>query len=129
MSKRKRGRVPGTSTLPPRTFRGEPDTRKVEVNADGSLTVPLSDEAMEAIEMQLDLFREKFGREPAPNDPIFFDPDEDEPVAMSVAKMEEHQRRALRNAAVEAGHTDPDVYVNALEATIEARRIELGYPD
>ncbi len=36
-------------------------------------------EMQEAIRSQLRLFREKFGREPGPDDPIFFDPDADTP--------------------------------------------------
>ena len=36
-------------------------------------------EMQEAIRSQLRLFREKFGREPGPDDPVFFDPDADNP--------------------------------------------------
>ena len=36
-------------------------------------------EMQEAIRSQLRLFREKFGREPGPDDPVFFDPDADTP--------------------------------------------------
>ena len=32
---------------------------------------------------QLDAFRKKFGRDPAPGDPLFFDPEKDEPTPMS----------------------------------------------
>lgn len=35
-----------------------------------------------ALQGQLDAFTAKFGREPGPEDPIFFDPDSDEPVPM-----------------------------------------------
>jgi ribosomal protein L18 len=34
----------------------------------------------EAMEHQADRFRKKFGRDPGPEDPIFFDPAADEPV-------------------------------------------------
>jgi hypothetical protein len=37
----------------------------------------------EELALQLDAFREKFGRDPAPGDPIFFDPEKDEPTLMS----------------------------------------------
>ena len=36
-------------------------------------------EMQEAIRSQIRFFREKFGREPEPDDPIFFDPDADTP--------------------------------------------------
>jgi hypothetical protein len=36
-----------------------------------------------ALESQLDRFRQKFGREPGADDPVFFDPDADTPVAMN----------------------------------------------
>ena len=37
----------------------------------------------EDLALQLDDFRKKFGRDPAPGDPIFFDPEKDEPTRMS----------------------------------------------
>ena len=37
----------------------------------------------EELALQLEAFRQKFGREPAPGDPIFFDPEKDEPTLMS----------------------------------------------
>ncbi|MFJ9446388.1 hypothetical protein ACIRRH_31695 [Kitasatospora sp. NPDC101235] len=36
----------------------------------------------DAVQRQLERFREKFGREPGPDDPLFFDPDADEPRPM-----------------------------------------------
>jgi hypothetical protein len=40
-----------------------------------SKAVPLNAEAQRAIQEQLRKFREKFGRDAGPEDPIFFDPD------------------------------------------------------
>jgi hypothetical protein len=37
----------------------------------------------EELEHQLEAFRQKFGRDPAPDDPLFFDPEKDEPTLMS----------------------------------------------
>jgi hypothetical protein len=37
----------------------------------------------EDLARQLDAFRKKFGRDPAPGDPLFFDPERDEPTPMS----------------------------------------------
>lgn len=44
---------------------------------------------------QLDLFREKFGREAGPGDPIFFDPDFDVPTPLTAAKIEREMVDAL----------------------------------
>ncbi|MEU5430073.1 hypothetical protein AB0H73_31380 [Streptomyces olivoreticuli] len=58
-------------------------------NADGSSKIRISTdtsqggELKEALEGQLDAFREKFGREPGPGDPFFFDPDADEPTRLT----------------------------------------------
>ena len=42
--------------------------------------IPLDGQSREIIERQLEAFRKKFGREPGPEDPIFFDPDADTPM-------------------------------------------------
>ncbi len=59
----------------------------------------LDQESYEAIVQQLKLFKEKFGREPGPKDPIFFDPDCDVPTPLSEAKL----KRGLIEAALKAG--------------------------
>jgi hypothetical protein len=57
-------------------------------NADGSSVIRIPTVTahgqllMEGLEGQLAAFREKFGREPEPNDPLFFDPDADEPTRL-----------------------------------------------
>lgn len=38
-------------------------------------TIPISAETRQIIERQREAFRKQFGREPGPDDPIFFDPD------------------------------------------------------
>ena len=50
-------------------------------------TVPMSPELAEGLEQQLEAFRKKFGREPGPGDPVFFDPDADEPKRLDPARM------------------------------------------
>lgn len=42
--------------------------------------VKITPRMQEIVESQLQRFREKFGRDPGPNDPVFFDPDAAEPV-------------------------------------------------
>lgn len=54
---------------------------------------PADRELRTAMDAQREAFRDKFGRDPGPDDPIFFDPDADEP-------------RPLTDAQVEAGFED-----------------------
>jgi len=51
-------------------------------------TVQLTDREVEFFEQQEQLFREKFGRDPGPEDPIFFDPTADEPRPLSKEQIE-----------------------------------------
>jgi len=67
--------------------------------AQQSRRIPLSPEAVEAIERQLEAFRRKFGRDPNDSDPILFDPDAEEPVPLSDEKYE----RMVIEAMVEVG--------------------------
>jgi hypothetical protein len=45
--------------------------------------IPLTPDAAKLLDQQLSLFRAKFGREPGPEDPVFFDPDAEEPRPLS----------------------------------------------
>jgi hypothetical protein len=49
---------------------------------------------------QREAFIEKFGREPGPDDPVFFDPDYDTPVALSEKKLRAHALEAMRAAEI-----------------------------
>ncbi|MGW1295252.1 hypothetical protein [Streptomyces sp. NPDC002533] len=68
-----------------------PSDRPVERiwNADGSSVVRFSSETphgrkvQDGLESQLEAFKQKFGRDPGPDDPVFFDPDADEPVPLT----------------------------------------------
>ncbi|HEV7451600.1 MAG TPA: hypothetical protein VGO16_09495 [Pseudonocardiaceae bacterium] len=71
----------------------------------------------EAMERQAERFREKFGRDPGPEDPIFFDPDADEPRPFDLDTATREMAEELRHAGMEAG-IDPSL--------IEAW-CELGY--
>jgi hypothetical protein len=42
-------------------------------------TVHLTDRAMEIAQKQMEAFKAKFGRDPGPEDPLFFDPRKDTP--------------------------------------------------
>jgi hypothetical protein len=50
--------------------------------------IKLNPEAMEAVQGLMKAFKEKFGREPGPDDPLLFDPDADTPQPMPEGKME-----------------------------------------
>lgn len=43
----------------------------------------------ETLQSQFLAFKDKFGRDPKPGEPIFFDPDEDEPQFMSAEQIAE----------------------------------------
>jgi integrase len=68
--------------------------------AQQSRHIPLSPEALEAIERQLEAFRRKFGRDPNDNDPILFDPDADEPVPLSEEKYERMMIEAMAEVGI-----------------------------
>lgn len=44
---------------------------------------PMDSQMREAVGAQTRLFREKFGRDPGPDDPLFFDPDAEQPMALT----------------------------------------------
>lgn len=78
---------------------------------------PLDQYLREMMQHQAERFRAKFGREPGPEDPIFFDPDADEPRPFDPDTAPGEMIEELRQAGREAG-IDP--------AFIEAW-CELGY--
>ena len=77
---------------------------------------PTGADLAQVMEEQRQGFIDKFGREPGPEDPLFFDPDSDEPTFLDPVKLAD-QFSALRFAAEQAG-LDP-AFVTAWE--------ELGY--
>jgi hypothetical protein len=69
----------------------------------------MSPELQRIMKDQLSAFKKKFGRDPGPNDPVFFDPDAKTPQLISEAKL----RRLLTEVAEEAG-LNPDHVLAAL---------------
>jgi integrase len=65
-------------------------------------TVPMSDEVYQALLDQRQRFIDKFGREPGPSDPLFFDPDTDTPQQITEEKL-----NRLMNEAFSAAGIDP----------------------
>jgi putative PIN family toxin of toxin-antitoxin system len=58
--------------------RGEKPALRIAAVGDPRV-IDMHPEVAAAFELQLENFREKFGRDPGPDDPIFFDPDADDP--------------------------------------------------
>lgn len=76
-----------------------------------SREIPLGPQEQEMIEAQLQRFREKFGREPGPGDPIFFDPDSDTPVPFNEAHFTSGMVDLMRKAGI------PDELIYAFSKT------------
>jgi integrase len=76
--------------------------------------VPLSPELVEVIERQRERFRAKFGRDPKPGDPLFFDPHADTPQFMSPATQREINEKMVE--AMRAAGIPPDL-IYAAERT------------
>jgi hypothetical protein len=76
---------------------GDPRYVQRTKNADGSYQVTLPPEVVQAVRQQADSFREKFGRDMGRDDPVFFDPDADEPVALSEARYNELFQEVAEN--------------------------------
>lgn len=92
----------------------------------GGRTVPLSPEAVAALEGQLQRFREKFGREPGPGDPVFFDPDKDVPTPMGEEKIMKKTIEVMRKAGIR------EELVYAYEKSgiiLNEKNLELAHPE
>lgn len=61
-------------------------------------TIKLNPEAKKALENQLEQFIKKFGREPSPGDPVFFDPDKDVPTPLNPTKVRAQLFEAMKAA-------------------------------
>ncbi len=62
--------------------------------------IPLSEEMVTVMKQQREDFQHKFGREPGPADPIFFDPDMDTPTSMDNDKVAEGMLKAMKAAGI-----------------------------
>jgi hypothetical protein len=68
---------------------------------DGSRSISMTPELEEAFKEQEKRFVEKFGREPGPEDPIFFDPDADTPQPYPEERFTETIVKSMREAGVD----------------------------
>jgi len=83
-------------------------TRSYQIEGN-TKTVPLDSVTAEAIAKQKQLFRDKFGREPRPDDPLFFDPDASTPQFPN-DDSQERTWKILLQAAAESGMPPAIVY-------------------
>ena len=93
----------------PRRPRQWKSRSKRALEVDAKRIIPIDHATAEAIAQQKQLFREKFGREPEPEDPLFFDPDSAVPEFLS-AESQEETWRVLVQAAGESGMDPALVY-------------------
>jgi len=68
---------------------------------DGSRSISMTQDMQELLEEQEKSFVEKFGREPGPDDPLFFDPDVDTPQPYPEEKFTETIVESMREAGVD----------------------------
>jgi hypothetical protein len=66
-----------------------------------SQVVRMSPQMRDALLEQRAAFRAKFGRDPGPSEPIFFDPDADTPVPMKAGRMEADLTEAMQRAGID----------------------------
>lgn len=96
---------------------GRQKTYEVTHFEDGKVraySVPMGPELHEELLLQRERFREKFGREPGPNDPIFFDPEKDVPTPLGREFVAKAQLEKI--AALERIGASPAV-IHALKVT------------
>ncbi len=65
-------------------------------------TVRLDSTQRELLERQRDAFRAKFGRDPGPDDPVFFDPKADEPRPIEEESLVATVAAAMKAAGIDA---------------------------
>lgn len=80
---------------------------KLIIAGEHARELELNEGAVDAFQQQRARFVEKFGREPGPGDPVFFDPDEDEPTSITPARHEQMMDEWQAN--VDAAGIDVDV--------------------
>lgn len=59
-----------------------------------------------ALQEQAERFRQRFGREMGPDDPVFFDPDMDVPTPLSEAKINSEFRKAIIGSGADPAFAD-----------------------
>ena len=67
----------------------------------GQRTVRLDPTQRELLERQRDAFRERFGRDPGPEDPVFFDPNADDPRPLDEDTLVDTVVDAMKAAGID----------------------------
>ena len=68
--------------------------------------VPMTPRVHDALLEQRKAFIDKFGREPGPNDPVFFDPDKDVPTPIDADRLGADLEKALRDSGIDPARAD-----------------------
>ena len=63
--------------------------------------VPIDEETRDALLEQRDAFIKKFGREPGPDDPVFFDPDADAPQPLDMDTYDRELAEAMAAVGID----------------------------
>ena len=63
--------------------------------------VPMTPRVSEALLEQRKAFIDKFCREPGPDDPVFFDPDQDLPTPIDPLRLDADLEKAIRDAGID----------------------------
>ncbi|MPZ93112.1 MAG: hypothetical protein GEU68_16115 [Actinobacteria bacterium] len=85
--------VAGSNPSPPRRKGGRPPRPSNQVELDP--------EVVKALERQRQAFRAKFGRDPGPTDPVFFDPNADEPTPIDPERFERDMIEVMSRAGID----------------------------
>jgi len=75
-------------------------SRKIKHKAKKSREVKVDAETMKILQEQIQKFREKFGREPGPGDPLFFDPDSFVPRPLDLDELNKETVDAMVKAGM-----------------------------
>ena len=67
--------------------------RNCTIQGNGDHHVKITPEMLAALDRQKEAFKKKFGREPGPDEPVFFDPDADTPQPLTEGKITAMLRR------------------------------------
>ena len=90
------------------TGEGDPRCPRAGAGRSCCLSAFVSDDAAGSPTLeQRKAFIEKFGREPGPNDPVFFDPDKDVPTPIDPARMDADLEKAIQDAGFDAAKAQP----------------------
>lgn len=83
---------------------GDPKFVQQAWNPDGSRTIQLNDETTATMREQRQAFLAKFGCEPGPDDPIFFDPTADEPRPPGEEAFDDAILKAFDQAGIDPAY-------------------------